>query len=209
MCGHLRPRGGRDAAGRRSRGRAPAEPTRSTEPADGASTPPSEDAAPSDAAPDAASGGTGGTDSADRSKGAGAAHGPADGTEPSRTPSDTPSSGAPDASDPAGPADSTGGTGGKHRGAPAPEEGRNANGGVERESGRHASRGDDDARDAGASAADGTYTVRSGDNLWAIADAQKVPGGWPALYEANKDAVGTDPDLILPGQSLDLDVKAE
>ncbi|MFF2960371.1 transglycosylase family protein [Streptomyces sp. NPDC057963] len=187
----------------------PAEPTRSTEPADGASTPPSGDATPSDAAPDAASGGTGGRGSADRSKGAGAAHGPAGRAEPSRTSSDAPSSGAPDASDPTGSADSTGGTSGKHRGAPAPEEGRNANGGVDRESGRHASRGDGDARDAGASTADGTYTVRSGDNLWAIADAQKVPGGWPALYEVNKDAVGSDPDLILPGQSLDLDVKAE
>lgn len=105
--------------------------------------------------------------------------------------------------------DSLGRTGGKHRGAPASEASRGADGGLGRESGRHASRGDSDARDAGASAADGTYTVRPGDNLWAIADAQKVPGGWPALYESNKSAVGSDPDLILPGQSLDLGVKAE
>lgn len=91
---------------------------------------------------------------------------------------------------------------------PAPEGSRGANGG-DRESGRHASRGDADARDAGASVADGTYTVHPGDSLWAIADAQKVSGGWPALYEANKEAVGSDPDLILPGRSLDLDVKAE
>ncbi|MGV9313315.1 transglycosylase family protein [Streptomyces sp. NPDC003691] len=55
--------------------------------------------------------------------------------------------------------------------------------------------------------ADGSYTVRSGDNLWAIAEEKKVPGGWPALYEANKEVVGTDPDLILPGQSLDLQAK--
>ncbi|MFE0427295.1 LysM peptidoglycan-binding domain-containing protein, partial [Streptomyces sp. NPDC058953] len=54
---------------------------------------------------------------------------------------------------------------------------------------------------------DGTYTVRSGDNLWAIAEERDVPGGWPALYEANQKVVGADPDLILPGQSLDLQPK--
>ncbi|MEW1547398.1 transglycosylase family protein [Streptomyces tsukubensis] len=53
----------------------------------------------------------------------------------------------------------------------------------------------------------GTYTVRSGDNLWSIAEEKKVPGGWPALYEANQELVGADPDLILPGQSLDLQAK--
>ncbi|WP_311137253.1 hypothetical protein [Streptomyces sp. I6] len=31
-----------------------------------------------------------------------------------------------------------------------------------------------------------------------------MPGGWPALYEANRDVVGADANLILPGQSLDL-----
>lgn len=72
-----------------------------------------------------------------------------------------------------------------------------------RESGRHASRGEGDARDAGA-VVDGGYTVQPGDNLWAIADAQELPQGWTGLYEANKDLLGSDPDLILPGQSLDL-----
>ncbi|WP_190122275.1 LysM peptidoglycan-binding domain-containing protein [Streptomyces inusitatus] len=51
---------------------------------------------------------------------------------------------------------------------------------------------------------DGAYTVRPGDSLWAIAQAQKVDGGWNALYEENKETVGGDPDLIHPGQSLDL-----
>ena len=55
--------------------------------------------------------------------------------------------------------------------------------------------------------ADDQYTVRPGDNLWDIADQQKVSGGWHALYEANQETVGADPDLILPGQSLDLSVK--
>ncbi|MFF2013493.1 transglycosylase family protein [Streptomyces sp. NPDC058195] len=124
---------------------------------------------------------------------------------PSGAPSDAPSRAPRDAS--ASP-DSADGTGGRHRGTPAAEEGRGANGG-HRESGRHASRGGGDARDTADQVTDGTYTVRPGDNLWTIADAQKVPGGWSALYEANRSVVGSDPDLILPGQSLDLDAKAE
>ncbi|MFD9605233.1 transglycosylase family protein [Streptomyces sp. NPDC059970] len=175
------------------------EPTQSAGRADGASAAPSDDATPSDRV----SGGKGGSKG---SNGAGKSAGKAKASaKPSASASATSPSGMPDSS---GSSDSSGGVAGKHRGAPAPEGSRDANGG-DRESGRHASRGDADARDAGASAADGTYTVHPGDNLWAIADAQKVPGGWPALYEANKDAVGSDPDLILPGQSLDLDVKAE
>ncbi|MEU3216865.1 transglycosylase family protein [Streptomyces sp. NPDC006971] len=99
------------------------------------------------------------------------------------------------------------GAGGKHRGAPAAEEERGADGDVGRESGRHASR-DGGGRDAASPVADDTYTVRPGDNLWAIADEQNVPGGWSALYEANKEVVGSDPDLILPGQSLEVDAEA-
>ncbi|MFD4942047.1 transglycosylase family protein [Streptomyces sp. NPDC058239] len=175
------------------------EPTQSAEEADGASAAPSDDATPSDSASDA-TGGSKGSKSADKSAGKAKTS-----AKPSATASATPSTKMPDSS---GSSDSSDGVGGKHRGAPAPEASQDANG-ADRESGRHASRGDADARDAGASAADGTYTVHPGDNLWAIADAQKVAGGWPALYEANKDAVGSDPDLILPGQSLDLDVKAE
>ncbi|MER5181754.1 transglycosylase family protein [Streptomyces sp. NPDC002896] len=69
-------------------------------------------------------------------------------------------------------------------------------------SGRHASRSDADRGD------DGSYTVRTGDNLWAIADAHDVKGGWTALYEENKKTVGADPDLILPGQTLDLGLES-
>jgi hypothetical protein len=94
---------------------------------------------------------------------------------------------------------------GRHRGAPAGDE--PAPGAPEgaREDGRHASRGDGSGRngDVGATAP-GSYTVQPGDNLCDIAAAEKVPGGWPALYEANEKTVGSDPDLILPGQSLDL-----
>ncbi|WP_052391089.1 transglycosylase family protein [Streptomyces sp. NRRL B-24484] len=49
-----------------------------------------------------------------------------------------------------------------------------------------------------------TVVVQDGDTLDAIAVAQQVSGGWPALYEANRDPVGDDPDLILAGQTLRL-----
>ncbi|MFE3368749.1 transglycosylase family protein [Streptomyces sp. NPDC059173] len=127
----------------------------------------------------------------------------AEAPDPAVTPSAPPSSEAPDAADLSAAPDASPGKGGKHRGAPAPEE---AGAGQEegpRGSGRHASRGDGDARDGGAAVA-GAYTVQPGDNLWAIADAQEVPGGWTGLYETNKDLLGSDPDLILPGQNLDL-----
>lgn len=53
-----------------------------------------------------------------------------------------------------------------------------------------------------------THVVRSGDSLWSIARAN--PGGgsvdtrWRAIWRANRDVVGDDPDLILPGQVLRL-----
>ncbi|MFF3174832.1 transglycosylase family protein [Streptomyces sp. NPDC057900] len=121
---------------------------------------------------------------------------------PDATPPASGSAGAGDTSGGRDGSSPSAGAVGKHRGAPAPE--RTGDG---RDSGRHASRGDADGRGPGAPAADGTYTVRPGDNLWAIAEAQELPGGWTGLYEANKAAVGSDPDLILPGQHLDLGVK--
>ncbi|MEU1476610.1 transglycosylase family protein [Streptomyces sp. NPDC005760] len=48
------------------------------------------------------------------------------------------------------------------------------------------------------------YTVVRGDSLSGIADAHKVRGGWRGLYAANRETVGADPDLILPGQRLRL-----
>lgn len=56
---------------------------------------------------------------------------------------------------------------------------------------------------APASAADGTYTVASGDTLSKIASANGVDGGWEALYKANADVI-SDADLIFPGQVLRL-----
>ncbi|MGE7387647.1 transglycosylase family protein [Streptomyces sp. NPDC004126] len=49
----------------------------------------------------------------------------------------------------------------------------------------------------------GTYTVKEGDTLGTIADANKVKGGWEKLFELNKDTV-SDADLIFPGQKLKL-----
>ncbi|WP_327117802.1 transglycosylase family protein [Streptomyces sp. NBC_01341] len=115
------------------------------------------------------------------------------GTAPSATPS-------PEASETSGASKGDGVKAGKHRGTPAPEAGTGSGAVEGRESGRHASRGASEGRQG----AEGTYTVQEGDNLWAIADTEELPGGWPALYEANKDELGSDPDLILPGQSLDL-----
>ncbi|MFE3181945.1 transglycosylase family protein [Streptomyces violascens] len=53
---------------------------------------------------------------------------------------------------------------------------------------------------APAAPAGGSYTVRSGDTLSAIAAAHGT--GWEALYAANRAVIGGDPDLILPGQQL-------
>lgn len=80
---------------------------------------------------------------------------------------------------------------GKHRAEPprSDDEGR-------------ASRGGDDARTGRPAAGD--YTVRPGDNLSVIAEAHSVSGGWQSLYQRNEKVVGSDPDLILPGQRLEV-----
>lgn len=48
------------------------------------------------------------------------------------------------------------------------------------------------------------YTVASGDSLSAIASSERLQGGWQRLYTANRTVIGENPDLILPGQRLDL-----
>jgi hypothetical protein len=52
--------------------------------------------------------------------------------------------------------------------------------------------------------------VRPGDSLWSIAatelgpnaTAEAIAARWPAWYAANRQLIGPDPDLILPGQVL-------
>ncbi|MFB7588225.1 transglycosylase family protein [Streptomyces sp. NPDC056169] len=111
---------------------------------------------------------------------------------------------------------------GKHRGEAAPEETGKTD--TLSESGRHASSTDelaessaatpttDATKDSGTTDSQGTsgaYTVQPGDNLSEIAQENELPGGWNALYDANRGTVGVDPDLIVPGQSLDLTIGSE
>ncbi|MFE4976282.1 transglycosylase family protein [Kitasatospora sp. NPDC056651] len=51
---------------------------------------------------------------------------------------------------------------------------------------------------------DGTWTVRKNDTLDDLAERLDIAGGWPALYDLNRETIGEDPNLILPGQVLDL-----
>lgn len=48
-----------------------------------------------------------------------------------------------------------------------------------------------------------TYTVQSGDSLWAIAKRSYGNGAkWKAIYEANQKIVGANPNQLHPGQVL-------
>lgn len=53
------------------------------------------------------------------------------------------------------------------------------------------------------------YEVVGGDTLSGIADDQRVDGGWRSLYAKNRSSIGSDPDLILPGQELRMTGAAE
>ncbi|OIJ97728.1 transglycosylase family protein [Streptomyces colonosanans] len=55
---------------------------------------------------------------------------------------------------------------------------------------------------AGRSASRGDYTVRGGDTLGGIAERHGTT--WQRLYARNKAVIGGDPDLIMPGQRLDI-----
>ncbi|MEU6539900.1 transglycosylase family protein [Streptomyces sp. NPDC047000] len=57
-------------------------------------------------------------------------------------------------------------------------------------------------RTAGGASATGAYTVREGDTLSAV--AERYGTTWQRLYAANKAVVGGDPDLIVPGQKLEI-----
>lgn len=207
--------------------RAPA-PERTTPPVHGPSSSAPSDGASGEAKPapgTATPGGSASTSPAapssspsddDRSQGRHRKDGPAPtpstgSTAPSGTPSGTPS-GRP-STDPANPHPSLPGTpSGSPSGAPsdagpgntdttAPGSGKHRAEPPRSDDGR-VSRGGSDARTGGPT--DHDYTVRPGDNLSAIAEDHSVKGGWHSLYENNQKVVGNDPDLIQPGQRLDL-----
>ncbi len=49
------------------------------------------------------------------------------------------------------------------------------------------------------------YTVQSGDTLWGIAQrAYNDPEDWDTIYDANKGVIGNNPNLIYPGQRLQI-----
>lgn len=51
--------------------------------------------------------------------------------------------------------------------------------------------------------ADSIYTVEEGDCLWKLAEKLLGDGKyWAELYEENRDVIGEDPNLILPGAEL-------
>ena len=47
-----------------------------------------------------------------------------------------------------------------------------------------------------------SYTVKSGDNLSAIARKLTGSTNWQAIYEQNKAVIGSNPNMIKPGQVL-------
>lgn len=80
---------------------------------------------------------------------------------------------------------------GRHRG-PSADESETVEGAAKsaKSSGRHAS-----------------YDVRAGDTLASIADSLDLEGGWRALYDANRSAIGADANHIFAGQTLDVPVE--
>ena len=50
------------------------------------------------------------------------------------------------------------------------------------------------------------YTVKPGDTLWGIAQSQCGDGSvWPKIYHENRWVIGNNPNLIHPGQVLNID----
>lgn len=79
----------------------------------------------------------------------------------------------------------------------------------------HPSAGDDEAAGDAGGDADAppprTVVVQKGDTLWSLTDDALGPGpedptllaeAWPLLHEQNRDVIGEDPDLLVPGQVL-------
>ena len=57
---------------------------------------------------------------------------------------------------------------------------------------------------AQAAGRDGQWTVHRGDTLSSIAVTHHIVGGWPALFDLNRQTLGSDPNQLTPGQVLRL-----
>ncbi|MGI5352846.1 transglycosylase family protein [Streptomyces sp. CA-250714] len=86
---------------------------------------------------------------------------------------------------------------GKHRGRPADEQ-------HDRDESRDRASREKDRDRAREGGGKHRVTVKAGDSLSGIAAEQDVAGGWSALYERNREAIGDDPNLLRPGQQLKL-----
>ncbi|OEU87562.1 hypothetical protein DB35_26430 [Streptomyces abyssalis] len=147
---------------------------------------------------------------------------PADSPEsPGSSPSEPPST---DPADPADPSDPSGSGDPEGSGDGSAGDGQSEDGdypyepsdpvgpgdGVTDDSGERPSRegeggrGDADGNDGAGGSDDAEHRVSQGDSLYSIADEENVPGGWQKLYERNRELIGSDPGLILPGQELRL-----
>ena len=68
----------------------------------------------------------------------------------------------------------------------------------------------DDSNNTDSAAANDTYEVVNGDNLWNISGKNEIysdPYQWPLIYKANRDKI-KDADLIYSGQTFDIDRSA-
>lgn len=126
----------------------------------------------------------------------------ADPGDPAESPDSSPSTpDSPETSDPSAPEGSAGSGDGS--------TGDGGAGGSGSGDGGSGSGGSDAGRDGGSGeggkgAEGGEHRVAAGESLYSIADEEQVPGGWRELYERNRELIGSDPDLILPGQELRL-----
>ncbi|MFH9014948.1 transglycosylase family protein [Streptomyces sp. NPDC017943] len=84
-------------------------------------------------------------------------------------------------------------------GSPSADEStESADGTANASSGRHASRGEEGSDEK----SEGAYIVGVGDSAWSIADSLRIDGGWDELYAGGEKAADSDPEPVLPGQTL-------
>lgn len=72
------------------------------------------------------------------------------------------------------------------------------------------------ACDASRSRSGCRYVVRRGDTLWGLAaahlqtdDVRRIARFWPKIHRHNRDVIGDNPDLLFPGQVLEIPLECE